>query len=96
MVVTVFPSQDGNTVLHLAAQAGLDGCVELLISKGADLSATNEAKETPADLATRAGYTQLATTMETKIVFEASTHHTLITRHTLHTYHTPHAYHTGR
>ncbi len=30
----------------------------------------NESKETPADLATRAGHTSLATQLETKIVFE--------------------------
>lgn len=52
--------------------AGLESCVQLLIDHGADLSLTNNAKDTPADLATREGHAQLATVMETKVVFEVS------------------------
>ena len=63
-------SQEGNTALHLAAMTGLDDCVELLIEKGAELSTVNSAKETPADLALKKGFRELATKLETKVVFE--------------------------
>ena len=63
------PSQDGNTALHLAAGAGLMGCVELLLSNGADLGATNENGQTPADLAKARGHDHIATSLEAKMVF---------------------------
>ena len=63
-------SQEGNTALHLAAMRGLEDCVELLIEKGADLSTVNSAKETPADLALKSGHAELATKLETKVVFD--------------------------
>lgn len=42
---------DGNTVLHLAAQAGLKSVVEWALGKGAAIDARNQAGRTPLDLA---------------------------------------------
>ena len=59
-------------MLHLAASAGLTGCVDLLVAHKADLSATNLHKKTPADVATEASHTEIATKLETKILFHVS------------------------
>ena len=45
------------------------GCVELLLSNGADLGATNENGQTPADLAKVRGHDHIATSLEAKMVF---------------------------
>lgn len=60
---------DGNTALHLAAGAGLKRCVELLVRYEADMVATNEDGQTPADLAKARFHNQIATHLEAKMVF---------------------------
>lgn len=71
-LVLLLSAQDGNTVLHLAAWAGLSRCVDLLVEWNADLSVTNKHNQTPADVATEANHTDIATKLETKILFQVS------------------------
>ncbi len=49
-----------DTALHYAAARNSADCVKVLLAFGADVSATNYAGKTPADLAERSGHTQLA------------------------------------
>ena len=63
---------DGNMALHLAASSGLTGCVELLLAHGADIYATNKKEHTAADCAAASKYTNIATLLETKMVFSVS------------------------
>ena len=65
-------TQDGNTVLHLAAGEGLVECVDLLVSYEADMYATNSKEETAADVATRTNHREIATKLETQMVFSVS------------------------
>ena len=46
--------------------------MELLVSHGADLVATNENGQTPADLAKAQGHNNIATSLEAKMVFTVS------------------------
>lgn len=64
--------QDGNTALHLAAGAGLKECVDILLDQEADMVATNEAGQTPADLAKAKHHGHIATSLEAKMVFSVS------------------------
>ena len=61
--------QDGNTALHLAAAIGLMDCVDFLVSHEADMYATNAKEETAADVATRTDHREIATKLETQMVF---------------------------
>lgn len=64
--------QDGNTALHLAAAVGLVDCVDLLVSHHADMYVTNKQEETAADVATRTNHKEIATKLETQMVFSVS------------------------
>ena len=64
--------QEGNTVLHLAAGAGLRECVELLIHYRADMVVTNKEGLTPADLAKKNAHDDIGTTLEARMVFSVS------------------------
>lgn len=46
--------------------------MQLLVSYEADLGATNEEGQTPADLAKARGHGQIATSLEAKMVFSVS------------------------
>jgi len=61
--------EDGNTALHLAAACGLQECVELLVNCGSNVFLTNKKEETAADCATKHNHAEIATTLETKMVF---------------------------
>ena len=58
--------------MHLAAGAGLKRCIELLVGYEADMVATNEDGQTPADLAKARFHNQIATHLEAKMVFSVS------------------------
>lgn len=66
--------EDGNTALHLAASSGLTSCVELLVTKKADLYVTNKKEQTAADCAAACKHTAIATLLETRMVFTVSWH----------------------
>lgn len=59
----------GNTALHCAANSGLRRCTELLVFNGAPLFLENNEKFTPCDLAMRAGHDDIATFLESRMVF---------------------------
>ncbi|CAI8031040.1 Ankyrin repeat and IBR domain-containing protein 1 [Geodia barretti] len=63
--------EDGNTALHLAASAGLQSCVEVLLENKADLYVTNKKEQTAADCASECKRSALATLIETRMVFTA-------------------------
>lgn len=65
--------EDGNTALHLAASHGLIDCVELLLDNKADLYMTNKKEQTAADCAAACKHTEMATRLETRMVFSVST-----------------------
>lgn len=71
MLVRATP-QEGNTVLHLAAGAGLRDCVELLVNYHADMVATNEEGLTPADLAKKNAHDDIGTSLEARMIFSVS------------------------
>jgi hypothetical protein len=48
---------------------GLIDCVDLLVSHNADMYATNTKEETAADVATRTNHMEIATKLETQMVF---------------------------
>ena len=48
---------------------GLIDCVDLLVSHNADMYATNAKEETAADVATRTNHKEIATKLETQMVF---------------------------
>lgn len=50
----------GWTLLHHAASQGDEAFTDMLLSRGAEATATNERGETPADVATARGHTDLA------------------------------------
>jgi ankyrin repeat protein len=54
------PIPEGTTLLHLAAEKGHTDVVELLIEKGAVLSAHNAQGESPLDVAIRYGHKKVA------------------------------------
>lgn len=58
--------------MHLAAGAGLRECVELLISYHADMVAINDEGLTPADLAKKNAYDNIATSLEAHMVYSVS------------------------
>ncbi|XP_076060868.1 uncharacterized protein LOC143036865 [Oratosquilla oratoria] len=62
----------GNTALHYAATSGLRKCVELLVSQGAGLFIDNRDRVTPCDLAVRSGHHDVATFLESRMVFADS------------------------
>ena len=47
-------TEDNDTPLHIAAEKGLQKNVELLLENGANPAATNDAGESPLDVATKA------------------------------------------
>ena len=51
--------QMGLSRLHVAAQVGLTGMVESMLSKGADLNARNDRRQTPFHYAARYGKSQI-------------------------------------
>ncbi len=55
-----FRGPDGNTILHLSANAGNLPVVQALIGKGADINVQNEAGLTPLQIAVRKGYPAIA------------------------------------
>ncbi|KAL7886423.1 hypothetical protein AOLI_G00041440 [Acnodon oligacanthus] len=58
-----------NTPLHYAAASGMKTCVELLVTRNADLFAENENKETPCDCAEKQHHKELALSLESQMVF---------------------------
>lgn len=62
----------GNTPLHIACKFGLDACVDLLLSVGANATISNNDGQTPVDMATENGYIEIAKKLETQIVFAPS------------------------
>lgn len=64
--------ESGNTALHLAASAGLNKCVELLLANKADLYITNKKEQTAADCAAESKQITIATLLETRMVFSVS------------------------
>lgn len=61
--------QKGNVALHYAAASGLQKCVELLVAHGAGLFLENRDRLTPCDLAVRAAHHDVATFLESRMVF---------------------------
>lgn len=61
--------QKGNTALHYASTSGLRKCVELLVAQGAGLFIENRDRLTPCDLAVRAAHHDVATYLESRMVF---------------------------
>ncbi|XP_013414520.1 ankyrin repeat and IBR domain-containing protein 1-like [Lingula anatina] len=61
--------KDKNTGLHYAASSGLKRCVEFLVNNGAPLFIENVDNETPCDCAERAGFSDIALYLESKMVF---------------------------
>ncbi|XP_013414863.1 uncharacterized protein LOC106176856 isoform X2 [Lingula anatina] len=61
--------EDKNTGLHYAASSGLKRCVEFLVNNGAPLFIENVDNETPCDCAERAGFSDIALYLESKMVF---------------------------
>ncbi len=59
-------------MLHLAAGAGLEECVDLLVTHHADMVALNEEGLTPADLAKKNQHDRIALRLETHMVFSVS------------------------
>jgi ankyrin repeat protein len=49
--VAAVPQQDGKTPMHLAAATNKVKCLELLVSKGADIKAKDSRGLTPMDMA---------------------------------------------
>ena len=64
--------QKGCSALHYAAASGLQRCVELLVSHGCEIFIENKDKETPCDVAVRAGHHDVATFLESRMVFVSS------------------------
>lgn len=58
-----------NTPLHYAALSGLKKCVEVLVSKGANIFVENENKDTACDLAIKAGHSDVGEFLESKMLF---------------------------
>ncbi|XP_069107789.1 uncharacterized protein [Argopecten irradians] len=58
-----------NTALHYAAASGLKRCVEMLVAHGAPLFTENKDQLTPCDSAERNSHTEIATYLESKMVF---------------------------
>ncbi|XP_014667038.1 PREDICTED: uncharacterized protein LOC106808723 [Priapulus caudatus] len=58
-----------STAMHYGAKNGLRRCVELLVAAGASVFIENKNKETPCDCAEKAGYSELAVYLESKMVF---------------------------
>ncbi|XP_033731278.1 ankyrin repeat and IBR domain-containing protein 1-like, partial [Pecten maximus] len=61
--------EDLNTALHHAAASGLKRCVEMLVAHGAPLFTENKEQLTPCDSAERFAHTEIATYLESKMVF---------------------------
>lgn len=61
--------QKGNTALHYASASGLQKCVELLVAQGAGLFLENRDRLTPCDLAVRLAHHDVATYLESRMVF---------------------------
>ncbi|XP_060081495.1 ankyrin repeat and IBR domain-containing protein 1-like [Ylistrum balloti] len=61
--------EDLNTALHYAAASGLKRCVEMLVAHGAPLFTENKDQLTPCDSAERNSHTEIATYLESKMVF---------------------------
>lgn len=55
---------NGNTALMLAAKNGHVDCCQLLVERGADLSARNRHGETSIDVALAAGHAEVVTTLK--------------------------------
>ncbi|XP_045114482.1 ankyrin repeat and IBR domain-containing protein 1-like isoform X2 [Portunus trituberculatus] len=62
----------GNTALHYASASGLQKCVELLVVQGAGLFLENRDRLTPCDLAVRLAHHDVATYLESRMVFADS------------------------
>lgn len=60
-----------NTALHFAASSGLETCVQMLVEHGAPMFKENLEKQTPCDLAEKAGHVAIATYLESRMVFGA-------------------------
>lgn len=63
---------DKNTPLHLAAQSGLLGCVELLLAYGAPVLVKNASGKTPCDLASDNDHVVIVKLLESKMVFTST------------------------
>jgi hypothetical protein len=61
---------DKNTPLHLAAQSGLLGCVELLLAYGAPVLVKNASGKTPCDLASDNDHVVIVKLLESKMYLE--------------------------
>lgn len=59
----------GNTALHYASASGLRKCVELLVVQGSGLFLENRDRLSPCDLAVRGGHHDVASYLESKMVF---------------------------
>ena len=59
-------------MLHLAAGAGLEECVDLLVGYHADMVALNEDGLTPADLAKKNSHDKIAMRLEAHMLISVS------------------------
>ncbi len=63
---------DGNTSLHLAAQNGLLGCIDILLKHGASMGVLNKQGNTPVNMADYGQFTNIGTMLELAWLFESS------------------------